>query len=253
MNILLIDTTSATASVAVRTRQGVKKELHNSRKMNHLQNLTPMIETILTECELKISDITYIAVTEGPGSFTGIRIGAATAKMLAQTLSADMIAVPTLMAYAYGAKSFKGLICPMLDARRSQVYAAGYEWRNGQCEEVIRGNAYDLEDFLALTSEYKCVLYVGDGSGAYKDKILENAESAARQIQFDDEIGAAGLAGYALEIAIQKQEKGETTPYTAFHPVYMREAEAQRRLAEKTAMSSEPQGSHASDARAAES
>ncbi len=226
MNILGIDTTSAIASAAIMGADGSVIEVHNDQKMNHLQNLMTMIDELLSKCQLQLSDITHIAVSEGPGSFTGIRIGIATGKMLAQVLGVDMVQVETLKAYAYAAKECNTAICPMLDARRSQVYAATYKWENGRCIDLTKGGAYMAEEMKSSNKNIESVLYIGDGSKSYQ-QIVE-----ADNAKFDFEIATTGLGKYVCEIAKEKIQAGEITNLFEFKPVYMRLAEAQRKLEE---------------------
>ena len=122
MNILAIETTGAEASVAIINEQGQVIVETSTQKLNHLQHLMPMVEVLLEKSRLVIGDLSYIAVSEGPGSFTGIRIGVSSARALAQVLELQTISVPTLKSLAYNVPEYKGIICPIFDARRSQVY-----------------------------------------------------------------------------------------------------------------------------------
>ena len=128
MYILALETTGAHASVAIINEEGKIAEKVSDSVLNHLQNLMPMTKELLDEQGLSIGDMTAIAASQGPGSFTGIRIGVSSARALAQVTGIETVAVPTLKAFAYNAPDFDGLICPVFDARRSQVFAAAYKW-----------------------------------------------------------------------------------------------------------------------------
>ena len=149
MHILAIETTGAHASAALIDEYGKVAEESSQGTLNHLQQLVPMIERLLEKENVKKSELTAIAASQGPGSFTGIRIGVSTARALSQALEIPAIPVPTLKAFAYNAEGYSGIICPVFDARRSQVYAGAYMWHGGEILELVAGAAYDLADYLA--------------------------------------------------------------------------------------------------------
>ncbi len=128
MNILAIETTGAEASVAVINDEGEVFMETSDKKMSHLQNLMPMMDILLKNRGLTIGDINCIAVSEGPGSFTGIRIGVSSARALAQALGIMTVGVPTLKSFLYHVPDYRGIVCPILDARRNQVYGGAYRW-----------------------------------------------------------------------------------------------------------------------------
>ena len=213
MNILAIETTSQLATVAIRDHQGNITEESSTERLSHLQNLMPMIDAVLKKCQLQLGDINCIAVSSGPGSFTGIRIGIATAKALAQFLAIDIVSVPTLNAMAYGYRDYKGIVCPKLDARRGQIYGAAFIWKteNGikSCMEVVKPGPYMENAFKAQLAEMKLsdeVTFVG-----------EEDQSA---------INVAKL-GFDL------YNRGMGTSYYGIKPNYMRLAEAEQKLHEK--------------------
>src|SRR5665648_782305 len=123
MYILAIETTGAAASVALINEEGVVTSEETREKLNNLQNLMLMTEKLLDDSKLSIGDVTCIGVSEGPGSFTGIRIGVSTARALSQALNIQIISVPTLKTFVYNIDHYKGIICPIFDARRNQVYS----------------------------------------------------------------------------------------------------------------------------------
>ena len=131
MKLLAIDTTGQTASVAVLEDDTLLAEYTINYHMTHSQTIMPMIEQICNMIKLNKNEIDYIACSCGPGSFTGLRIGAATAKGLALGLDISVVAVPTLDALAYNIFDTSAVICPIMDARRQQVYTAFYQWNEG--------------------------------------------------------------------------------------------------------------------------
>lgn len=235
MYILAIETTGAFASVALQKSDKIIGHISGSDRFSHLQNLMPQVETVVKENGLSISDVDLIAVSNGPGSFTGIRIGVSTARALSQILDIPCIAVPSLDALALrGAEHAKGdtLICPMLDARRSQVYAGGYFIKDGYPVEEIKAGPYMLDEFLAKTAEYPQILVLGDAIDKYAEKMAEIRPEGTKyipeDIRYQDAscVAALGAKLYA--------EKGGLS-YNEVQPEYMRIAEAERKLKEQQA------------------
>lgn len=249
MNLLAIETTGANASVAIINE---KKEICEERcdeTLNHLRLLIPMMEQLLKKCKLQLNDIDAIAVSEGPGSFTGIRIGMATAKALAQVLNLDVVCVPTLKTFAYTVPEEKRILCPIFDARRSQVYAGAYHWNeHGICEQLVADGAYALEEFLKeielVVQKTKIgeVLFFGDGIVPYKNAIEDWKTEKNRLLSQNDLL----IAFASEEVRLQKAssvaalgyelwEKGNAQNLFSVKPVYLRQAEAQRKLEEAEA------------------
>ena len=122
MKLLAIDASTMVATVALATDEGIIAEYTVNNKRTHSQTLLPMIDVIVSNIGWDIKDIDYIAVTNGPGSFTGLRIGAATAKGLADALGKKIVPVPSLEALAMNGVMYDGLIVPIMDARRDNVF-----------------------------------------------------------------------------------------------------------------------------------
>ncbi len=235
MYILAIETTGAFASVALMKDDKIIGHVSGNDRFSHLQNLMPQVETVIKENKLSIGDIDLIAVSNGPGSFTGIRIGVSTARALSQILDIPCVAVPSLDALALrGAEYAKGdiLICPMLDARRSQVYAGGYFIKDGYPIEEIKAGPYMLDEFLAKAAGYDQILVLGDAMDKYADKMAEirpeGTLDTPEDIRYQDAscVAALGAKLYA--------EKGGLL-YNEVQPEYMRMAEAERKLKEQQA------------------
>lgn len=226
MYILALETTGAHASAAIINEEGKIVEKTSDSVLNHLRHLMPMTQELLQEAGLQIGDMTAIAASQGPGSFTGIRIGVSSARALAQVMGIETIPVPTLKAFAYNMPDFDGLICPVLDARRSQVYAGAYRWKDGCIEEVVEGAAYTLDDFLKKTEEAGLPrMFFGDGIKAYEDSFRED-EIAPEEIRLQ-------MASSAARLAKDMYEAGLSVHYEELKPNYMRKAEAERKLEEK--------------------
>lgn len=226
MYILALETTGAHASAAIINEEGQIFDAHSEEVLNHLQSLMPMVQRLLRENGLELKDMDAIAASQGPGSFTGIRIGVSTARALAQVLKIKTIAVPTLKAFAYNMPDFDGLICPVFDARRSQVYAGAYRWRKGNIEEVVKGAPYSIEAFLEqVNAAGGSTLFFGDGTKAYSD-YFKKEELAPEDCRLQNAVSVAKLAK-DMKLA------GLETEYEELKPNYMRKAEAERKLEEK--------------------
>lgn len=210
MNILAIETTSQLATVAIRDHQGIIREESSSERLSHLQNLMPMIDTLLASCQLQLDDIGCIAVSSGPGSFTGIRIGIATAKALGQFLAIKIISVPTLQAMVYNRMDYEGLLCPMLDARRGQVYGAAFRWEaegtGKSCLEIIKPGPYMETEFRAL---------------------LEKARIGRPLLLLGEE---SQTATNIAKLGFDLYNKGAASSFYEIKPVYMRKSEAEQKL-----------------------
>lgn len=248
MNILAIETTGAEASVAVINE---KEEIFmetSDKKMSHLQNLMPMVDILLKKRGLSIDDMDYIAVSEGPGSFTGIRIGVSSARALAQALGIRTIGVPTLKSFLYHVPGYQGVVCPILDARRSQVYGGAYRWTaHGQYEEVIPGAAWQLCELLerlesaagmmipaaAGKPDRLEVTFFGDGVISYKEQILKWQSTSPNyniRVLFAEDGENLQKASSVAKLALELCRAGVIKSLYDLKPVYMRKAEAERKL-----------------------
>ncbi len=236
MNILAIETTGAEASVAVINEKGEVFMEASDQKLNHLQNLMPMVDILLQKRGMLIDDVDYIAVSEGPGSFTGIRIGVSSARALAQALGLETISVPTLKSFLYHVPEYKGIICPIFDARRSQVYGGAYHWTGeGQYEEVVPGAAYDLHQLLELleAATQGEITFFGDGIIPYKEQIMNwqgsSLNNNIRVLFAEDEVKLQKASSVA-RLALESYRAGKIKGLYDLKPVYMRKAEAERKL-----------------------
>lgn len=236
--------------MAVISHDGQLCEMKSDQSLKHLQNLLPMVDQLLTQQGILLEAIDGIAVSQGPGSFTGIRIGMATAKALAQVLNIPVVSVPTLQAFAWNLPDYSGVICPIFDARRSQVYGGAYRWqKEGQLEQVIPDGAYELEEYLELLagglSQSAELMFFGDGVELCRSQIGEWNDSVYRMTLSGEEIRFS--IGYAPEdrrlqtassvaqLGLVLWNRGMGKSLFEISPVYLRQAEAERKLLEKKA------------------
>lgn len=233
MKILAIDSSGLVASAAIATEEAVLAEYTTNYKKTHSQTLLPMIDEIVRMTETELATLDAIAVTAGPGSFTGLRIGSATAKGLGQALGKPLIAVPTTEVLAWNLCRSGGLICPLMDARRSQVYTGLYRWNkeNGTMDCLTAQQAAAVEEVIAeVNRRGEPVTYLGDGADVYQT-VLEQKTAVPfffAPLHMSKQ-RAASLAVAAFVYAAQ----GRMQEAASFAPVYLRKSQAEREREEK--------------------
>lgn len=229
MRILGIESSSLVASVAVVTDDVMTAEYTVNFKKTHSQTLLPMVDEVVRMLDMELESIDAIAVSGGPGSFTGLRIGSATAKGLGLALDKPLIHVPTLDAMAYNLYGVAALVCPMMDARRNQVYTGLY--RNQCAFEVVKAQcAMDVKELVKeLNERGEKVIFLGDGVPVYaetiRDLIAVPYEFAPAHVnrQRGGSVAAMGAWYYA---------QGRTETAGEHRPDYLRKAQAERELEE---------------------
>lgn len=231
MKILAIDSSGLVATVAVLTEEETIAEYTVNYKKTHSQTLVPMMDEIKKMLELDLSEIEAIATAGGPGSFTGLRIGAATAKGLGMALNIPIVSVPTVEALSYNAYGYDGFICPMMDARREQVYTGVYKFEDGEFKEIIQQCAVPVKDIIDEINKLGGnVIFLGDGVPVYKE-IIETEVKVPYKLApaHMNRQRAAALGVRAFEYI--KAGKVETA--AEHKPDYIRLSQAEREKAEK--------------------
>lgn len=171
MKILAIDTSALTATAAILSEDMLIGEISTTTKLTHSQTIMPMIDELLRKVSLDITDIDLFACSEGPGSFTGLRIGIGTIKGLAYGLGKPVVGVSTLEALAHNIDITDLIICPIMDARRGQVYNGLYRYNEDTLECITEPRALSIEELCEELT--KKTIFVGDGVNVHKDKIKE--------------------------------------------------------------------------------
>lgn len=175
--ILAIESSSLVASVALADENRVIAEYTTNQKKTHSQTLLPMIDEIFKITGMDKHDLSAIAISQGPGSFTGLRIGSATAKGLGLALNKPLISIPTIESMAYNIQFTDKCICPIMDARRNQVYTGIYENENGIQNELMGQRAIAVEELITILNELKRpVIFLGDGTPVYMEILDEKLE-----------------------------------------------------------------------------
>ena len=228
MKILSLETTGNTASVAVVEPDNIIAEFSMNCIKNHSLTLMPLISYALEMSKLKLSDISYIALSNGPGSFTGLRLAAATAKSLAHGASLKIVPVPTLETIAYNVFMENRIIAPIMDARRGEVYASIYLCENGELKELTPNLAEDFNMFLDRVKALDApVTFLGDGCLLHGDVIKSSGFNIAPPNSLMQRASSVGLLG------IKRASNGMTVGYNELELLYLRKPQAEREYEER--------------------
>lgn len=227
MTILAMDTSGPVAGVAIWEEGRIRYEGMAVNKMTHSESIMPMAEEALRRAGLTLQDITHLAVTVGPGSFTGVRIGVTAAKAMAHALRLPCIAVDALEATAAGIENVDEVICPIQDARVQQVYGAAF--RGGQ--RLMEDCVLKLDEYLACLGRFEGnYLFTGDGVISYRARI---AEALGERARF-----AGAQSAYLRPAAVAclaARDAGKAVDYLTLQPMYLRAPQAERERAAREA------------------
>ena len=232
MKILAIESTVRTASAAIADEETILAEYTIHHKITHSQSLLPMIDEICRMTEQGPGAFDAVAAAAGPGSFTGLRIGAATAKGLGMAWNVPLVAVPTLDAMAYTLWGCGSLVCSIMDARRAQVYTALYRFDgSGRMERLTEAQAVPVTEILEqIRAIGGPVVFTGDGIPVFRDVIRAQLGGAAR---FAPPHLSRQRAGAVAALGLAMLQRGETVSAADFAPVYLRVSQAERERAER--------------------
>lgn len=216
--ILSFDSSAVTASAALTDGDKIINSDFINAGLTHSETLLPMIKSVMNGHSF--DELEAIAVTAGPGSFTGVRIGIATAKGLAFEHDTPCISISTLEAIAYNFTDENAVICAVMDARRMQFYNALFEVKNGTVNRLCDDRAVSIEDLAAELTEYDRVIIAGDGARLCFDNLsLDTIELAE-----DNRI-------YQNAVSVSKAAKNKKRiSAAALVPVYLRPSQAEREL-----------------------
>ena len=223
MIVLAVESSAIAASVALQKDDHLLAEMTLNRGNTHSENLLPMVETLLERLDLTTDDIDLFAVSVGPGSFTGVRIGVATVKGLAFGKGKPCVGVSTLEALAENLAFLSDkLICPVMNARRNQVYTALFRSN----ERLLPDMAISVEELEKILSAYPDpVLFVGDGYDLVTSQIQHEFLPIPERLRLQS---AASVAS----VALRKAQNGNTIDDARLAPVYLRPSQAERTRAE---------------------
>ena len=230
MLILAFETSAKAASVALHDGQKLLAEGYQNTGMTHSQTLMVMAEDALKQCGKTAADVTAVAVAEGPGSFTGVRIGAAAAKGFAWGREIPCYGISTLEAMAHSLGIYQGYICPVMDARRAQVYNALFYVNRGEITRVAPDRAISLADLgEEIKNLTEPVFLVGDGSNLCYNTLLKDVPNLVLPSEHRMHQRAVGVALLAATQAAQ----GIAPTGAELTPNYLRLSQAEREKLER--------------------
>lgn len=231
MKVLAIDSSGLVASVALVTEDELIAEYTINYRKTHSQTLLPMLDEIVKMTNIDLTELDAIAISKGPGSFTGLRIGAATVKGLAMVLDIPVIPVATVDGLAYNLYQTNSIICPLMDARKNQVYTGLYKWVDNEFKVLLEQKALDIEEISKeINKTEEEVTFLGDGVKVFEDQIKEMVEVNYNFVPAHLSRQRAGAIG---ALGIEYYKKGILMDADEFVPTYLRMSQAERELARK--------------------
>lgn len=218
MLLLSVESSAVTASAALTDGDRVIKSEFINNGLTHSETLLPLIESVMQG--YSYSDLDAVAVSAGPGSFTGVRIGVATVKGIAFPYDLPCISVSPLEAVAYNFRHENAVVCAVMDARRMQFYNALFEVSNGKVTRLCKDRAVSAQDLEKELSSYNRVIVAGDGAKLFYSSLnSDNCELASEELMYQSGVGVAAAA-----------HDKEKIPAAALMPVYLRPSQAEREL-----------------------
>lgn len=231
MKILALDSSGLVASVAVVENDNLLGEYTMNYKKTHSQTLLPMLDQVAGMMELDLNTIDVIAVSAGPGSFTGLRIGSATAKGLALALDKQIVSVPTVDAMAFNLWGTSEQICPLMDARRNQTYTGLYEFEGDEFKTILPQCVVMIDEIIARINESgRKTIFLGDGIEVFREYITEHITvpySFAPAMSNKQRAASVAVLGGRL------YGEGKAEPAADHKPDYLRLSQAERERQEK--------------------
>lgn len=225
MIILSLESATECATAAVINDDRLLGEIIINHKKQHSVIMMPMIDTLLKNCGLTISDVDGFALSNGPGSFTGLRIGMSTIKGLVQSTNKPFIMISSLLGLANNLYNTNGIICSVIDALRGNVYTNSYRFENGVLTALGEDELLSVEE---IVEKYKDsnepITFIGDGTYKHKDKLLSSIKNASIAPCHMNVCKASSIA-YA---ALPKLKEGESDNVLSSAPVYLRKCQAER-------------------------
>ncbi len=222
MKILGIDTSTPIGSIALIDGENIVAEHTLNIVQAHSSRLMPAIDTVLKWGDITPDTLDGCAVGIGPGSFTGIRIGVATAKSLCYAVDKPIVGISTLEAIAYNLRWTDGIVCPILDARRSEIYGSvfhgGPEWDRLTDDLCLPIDAF-LNELNKHTSQNPTTIFVGDGLATYGDAVREQLSDT---VNFADAIFNVPRGASIARLGAQRIKQGDTDSYWTLVPNYVR-------------------------------
>ncbi|MBP1890526.1 tRNA threonylcarbamoyl adenosine modification protein YeaZ [Clostridium moniliforme] len=232
MLVLSVDSSSKCATAALIKDDMLLAEYTLNNKREHSVLLMGIIEKLLKDSDLSIDDIDGFVVSKGPGSFTGLRIGMATIKGLSFGSGKPYVSVSTLDGLAYSLSSFDGIICPIMDALRDNVYTAMYKSINGKLEKIVDFTSMDLSELKEkLNSLGEKVIFTGDGVYKHKNYLVENIKNVSFAPVHINTVRASQIGEIGLNLLKNGIKDDENSS-----PLYLKKPQAVRELEKRLQM-----------------
>lgn len=233
MKILGIDSSGLVASVALLQDEELIGEYTINYKKTHSQTLLPMLDEVVKMVEADLGNIDAIAVAAGPGSFTGLRIGSSTAKGLGLALKKPIVPISTIEGLAYNMYATDGVICPIMDARRNQVYTGIYCFEDDTLKELWKPCAVPVTELIEKLNEIgRRVIFTGDGIPVFREMLKENLNL---ECMFAPPHLARQRAGAIASLGALYYQQGKYEDAAEHKPSYLRLSQAEREMKEKMA------------------
>jgi len=237
MRTLGVDTATSTASVAIiedgllvaekiiPRGASVNSITLNRFRSNHAEILLPLIASVLQTSALSLAKLSALAVSIGPGSFTGLRIGLSTVKGLAYGGDIPVVGVSTLLANAARVADYDGLICSLLDARKKEVYASLFYRSDGSLERVTEDSVLDIKEIIDLVRKHdaRC-LFIGDGAALYEQLLKE---ALGHEVYFRGENTSPSVAAAVARLSENRRASSDPHALLPLAPIYLRSSEAE--------------------------
>ncbi len=218
MKVLALETATKAGSIAiVDENEGLIGEVRIDVNIAHAERLMSSVQWLIESSKIPINSIDAFAVSIGPGSFTGLRIGLSTAKGFSYSANRPIVPVSTLDAFARTLYFCPHFICPMLDARKNEIYTGLYKWEGGLLKKIISETAIRPDDFIKEIKQP--TVFLGDGAKTYKKIISDTLQDKAF---FAPASGMSPCASSVAEIAIEKLKDGVFTDPADLKPFYIR-------------------------------
>lgn len=225
MLVLSVDSSYSTATCALIKDDKILAEINLNDKKQHSVILMRLIDSILKEYEIDINDIDAFIISRGPGSFTGLRIGMATLKGLAFASKKPLISVSTLDALAYNSISFQGIICPIMDALRDNIYTCLYKNENNNLTPLIKEQCLNINELVTILKKQTLpIIFVGDGVAKHKEFLQENIPNSFFAPNHSNFPKASSVG----ELGIKKINDGVIENIDSINPIYLRKSQAER-------------------------
>jgi tRNA threonylcarbamoyl adenosine modification protein YeaZ len=230
MIVLSIDSSTESASCAILDDQKLLGEISFNNKKQHSVILMPLVDNLLKGLQLSIKDVDGFVVSKGPGSFTGLRIGMSMVKGLSQGTKKPFVSVSSLDALAYNMAYTEGIICPIMDALRDNVYTALYSFENGNLVRTSEYLAVHIDELINLLKEHTSpVTFIGDGVYKFRERLLESGTNISFAPAHLNLVRASSLGDLGIKLLLE----GSFDDLYTSSPIYLRKPQAEREYESK--------------------